>query len=377
MTRMLAAAAAFALLAAPAVAQVQTEMGEIDGATYRIDVPEEWNGDLIVMNHGYSPTPRIPRDGDPSARSLVYLDRGYAVAQSSYSAGGWAHEQAIVDNEKMIDHFIAEHGEPGRIFASGGAMGASITMMSVELQPEIYDGGLVTCCGALIPAIEWMNDDFEHLALFEHYFPGVAPPLVGPLNGMAYNDPELREAVQAALDANPEAAERYRRVIDRKPEDTAFWTTFKTYLIHEAQERSGGNPFDNTTRIYIVDDEDLATINRAVPRYAADPEAVDYLRQWPPSTGELEVPLMILSPVYDPIVPVSSVIDYLDRARDAGAEDMVALQWFDHEGHGSTTSAEVAAAFDALVAWVDGGPKPFTGPGDMSVNETDDDGAEE
>jgi hypothetical protein len=46
-----------------------------------------------------------------------------------------------------------------------------------------------------------------------------------------------------------------------------------------------------------------------------------------------------------------------------GADDMVAFQFFDHFGHGSVTTPEVAAAFDDLLAWMKGGPKPKNGHG--------------
>lgn len=67
---------------------IKAETGIIDGATYRIDMPTKWNGGVVVMNHGCSPEPRIPAAGAPSARLRVFPDRGFAVAQSSYSRGG-------------------------------------------------------------------------------------------------------------------------------------------------------------------------------------------------------------------------------------------------------------------------------------------------
>ena len=144
---------------------VKTERGVIDGATYRIDVPANWNKGVVISNHGYdaNTTPRQPPAvaTAPSARLRVFLDRGFAVAQSSYSKGGWALEQAMADNTKLIRYFESKHGKIETLIASGGAMGASITMMSVEAQPELYDAGLVTCCSGLAPHLEAMNNNFE------------------------------------------------------------------------------------------------------------------------------------------------------------------------------------------------------------------------
>ncbi|HEY7797604.1 MAG TPA: DUF6351 family protein [Hyphomonadaceae bacterium] len=349
---------------------VKTERGVIDGATYRIDVPANWNKGVVISNHGYdaNTTPRQPPAiaTAPSARLRVYLDRGFAVAQSSYSRGGWALEQAMADNTKMISYFESKHGKIETLIASGGAMGASITMMSIEAQPELYDAGLVTCCSGLAPHLEAMNNNFELMVLFDYYFPGVMPPPVGPLNGYT-NSQEMTRKVQAALDANPEKAEIFRRLWGRQKEHVASSFTFQSYIIHEAQERSGGLPFSNDTTIYNVDD-DIQKVNEGVKRYKADKGANEYLKKWFTSTGKLQRPLFIMSPIYDPTVPVQNTEAYVDIVRRAGYDDMMVFQTYDHFGHGSTTTPEVANAFDALLAWMKGGPKPPSGRG-ITINE--------
>ncbi len=362
---LLCAPVAFAQQTLAPAGYVKTETGVIDGATFRIDMPAKWNKSVVVMNHGYSPEPRIPQAGAPSARLRVFLDRGFAVAQSSYSRGGWAVEQALTDNVKMLKHFETKYGAPDTVIATGGAMGASVTTASVETQPDIYDAGLVTCCSGLDARLENMNWNFEMLALFDYYFPDVMPPVVGPLNGMPYsigaNSPTAAK-VQAALDANPEKAEIFRRAWGRKKEDVASTVAFHSYLIHEAQERSGGNPFSNETTIYFVDD-DITAVNKGVKRHRADPGANTYLKTWYTATGKPQKPLLILQPIYDPIVPSDTTEAYMALVRRNGGEKNVAFQIFDHYGHGSITTAEVAVAFDELLAWMKGGPKPKDGDG--------------
>ena len=376
MSLKLAALCAAALLSAsvmpPALAQPtpvatapafdgKTEMGEIDGAVFRIDVPAKWNKGLVIMNHGYSPEPRKPQPGAISTRAKTFTDRGYAVAQSSYSQGGWAIEQAMQDNEKLRKYFVKKYGATASVFATGGAMGASTTMTSVELYPEVYTGGLITCCGTMLQPLESMQGSFRMMVLFDYYFPNVLPPPVGPLNGFMYGG-DTDKKVQAALDANPQKAEIFRRTTGRRMEHLANHVTFQTYINHEYQQRAGGLPFDNSTYIYTLDD-DPAVVNAGVKRYFADPKAMDYARKWYASKGDLKKPLMIMSPVYDPVVTINNTTGYIDVVRNAGHIDKVAMQWFDHEGHGALSEAEVGAAFDALVAWTKGGPKPPTGHG--------------
>jgi pimeloyl-ACP methyl ester carboxylesterase len=362
-------AAPQAVAAAKPASDVKTETGVIDGASFRIDMPANWNHGLIIMNHGYSPEPRKPADGPPTTRITLFTDRGFAVAQSSYSKGGWAIEEAMTDNEKMRKYFVKKYGKTNSVIATGGAMGASVTVASVENHPEIYDAGLVTCCSGLDPRLENMNHNFELLALFEYYFPGVLPPVVGPLNGYAYSigKSPTSDKIQKALDANPDKAEIFRRVWGRKKEDVATTVAFHTYLIHEAQERSGGNPFTNVTTLYQVDD-DLTKVNSGVQRHAADPGKDAYLKKWYTASGKTTKPLMILEPIYDPIVPVQTTEAYVALAKRAGSEDKVAFQFFDHYGHGSVTTPEVTAAFDDLLKRMKGGPKPMSGHG---VNRAD------
>lgn len=346
--------------AAPAADNLKTEMGEIDGASFRIDVPANWNHGLVIMNHGYSMDPRKPQPGAASARIKVFTDRGYAVAQSSYSKGGWAAEQAIADNEKLRQYFVKRYGKTTSLWATGGAMGASITMIEVEMHPELYSGGLATCCGTMVQS-EGLNANFRMLALFDYYFPGVQPPLIGPLNGYTYGGASDAK-IKAALEADPQKAEMFRRTTGRRLADLPNHVSFQTYIIHEAQERSGGNPFDNSTFLYVTDDEQ-AKVNDGVKRYEADPKAEGYLKKWYTPTGKPQKPLFIMEPVYDPVVSVQFVTGYVDIARKNGGLGNVAFQFFDHEGHGALTNEEVAAAFDQLVAWSKGGPKPRDGHG--------------
>ncbi|MET0504256.1 MAG: hypothetical protein ABWZ85_02935, partial [Luteibacter sp.] len=55
--------------------------GKLHDALYRIDIPANWNGDLVMLMHGYQPvgapvsTPMVPADATP-----VFLKKGFAVA---------------------------------------------------------------------------------------------------------------------------------------------------------------------------------------------------------------------------------------------------------------------------------------------------------
>src|SRR6476660_6762250 len=79
--------------------------GEINGAPYRIRVPEVWNGTLLSFAHGYRDKADHPGEIDnrnadiaPSAAlEAPLLAQGYAPAGSAYKDNGWAIGDATLD----------------------------------------------------------------------------------------------------------------------------------------------------------------------------------------------------------------------------------------------------------------------------------------
>src|SRR5579872_4788603 len=94
-----------ALVAAASVsAAAHVELGEINGARFRIDMPEKWNGGLVVYCHGYSETPGT-YDDKPNPFIDTFTNQGYAFIQSGYAAGGWAIQEGVQDVEELRRYF--------------------------------------------------------------------------------------------------------------------------------------------------------------------------------------------------------------------------------------------------------------------------------
>src|SRR5258707_10623533 len=60
----------------------KTETGEINGARFRIDVPEQWNGSLVMYCHGYRPVAGKFANPKPNPTLDVFLKEGYPVVQA-------------------------------------------------------------------------------------------------------------------------------------------------------------------------------------------------------------------------------------------------------------------------------------------------------
>src|SRR6266566_2802351 len=52
-------------------------------ASYKIEVPSDWNGTLVLYSHGYSFTPIAATDVGDAATGAWLLSHGYALAGSS------------------------------------------------------------------------------------------------------------------------------------------------------------------------------------------------------------------------------------------------------------------------------------------------------
>jgi len=165
-----------ALLSLTALSFAQKlETGAINGAAFRIDVPSNWNGSLVVYCHGYNPQPVKYNDQKLPPFLQVFIDQGFAVAQSGYAAGGWAIQEAAVDTESVRRYFIGKYGRPKETFITGHSMGGFLTMMLMETNPTSYDAGLPLCGPLAAPTWFMSRAAFDGLVLFNYFFPSVLP----------------------------------------------------------------------------------------------------------------------------------------------------------------------------------------------------------
>jgi hypothetical protein len=342
-----------------------TEVGLLDGAAYRIDVPSNWNHSLVVYYHGYAlrgASFHIAARLDGQQQPM--FDRGYAVAQSAYSRGGWALEQAYPETEALRRYFIKAYGQPRETYVTGGSMGGELVSITLELNPKPYLGGL-DLCGSVGPTYDVFGRRFAMRAAFDHYFPDVMPPLV-PVPSNYEDSVADTDKVLAALRANPAAATLMRTLTGLHSDadlahDIAYWT----FVVGDMQKRGGGNPFDNRNTIYSGTNPSNAAsdleLNDKVKRYAANPQARQYLQRHYTPSGRLGRPMLALHTIYDPVVQVSQLSLYDRTVQAAGAGDNLVQEYVDREGHCNFTEEQIGDAFDSLVRWTHNGPRPTPG----------------
>ena len=209
------------------------------------------------------------------------------------------------------------------------------------------------------------NRRFALRAAFDYYFPDVMPRLVRVPSNYE-NSIEDRDKVLDALRDNPVGAMEMRNLTGLHTDanlahDIAYWT----FVVKDLQQRAGGNPFDNRNVVYAgtsaIDSGDDFALNAGVKRYAAAPQARAYLvRHYSPS-GRLGRPMLALHTIYDPTVQISQLELYGYEVQAAGAGQNLVQQIVNREGHCNFTEDEIGDAFDEMVRWTKGGPRPTPG----------------
>lgn len=120
-------------------------------APARVEVPEGWNGTLVLYSHGYFP-PDFPTEGIALTNSekteTWLLDHGYALAASNFTTPvGFHVESAYVDQLALLDWFDANIAEPRQVVATGQSMGGVVATRLGEEHPGRIDG-VAAVCGA-------------------------------------------------------------------------------------------------------------------------------------------------------------------------------------------------------------------------------------
>lgn len=354
----LLACATCALAREPVPATI--EMGTLEGAAYRIDIPKDWNHSLVVFYHGYAVTPVTWKDDERISPMFDgMLKRGYAVIQSAYSATGWAVDEGAKDTERLRKAFVAKHGEPKQTLVSGMSMGGTLTAMTIERQPDTYAGAL-SLCGAIEPSDRLMQRDFALRAAFDYYFPNVLGALV-PVPADFLPTDAVIEKVKAAMRANPKGTRAllsFYGVGDATTLPDVI--VFNTFEVREMQQRMRGNPFGNADLVYTNTGDDFA-LNANVARYRADAASAQRMARFYTPTGQLTRPLLALHDTGDPLVPASTAFEYALAAQRAGHGDNFVQQFVNKEGHCVFTPEEIDRAFGELLDWVNAGRRPPSG----------------
>ncbi len=362
--------------------------GVLDGAGYRIEVPENWNGLLVMYAHGYrGEGPALTVDSPPIRQYLIA--NGYAWAASSYSTNFYDVRTGVEDTNNLALNFADITGEmaPTKTYIMGVSMGGHVTAAAIEAETAANANHKVSYAAAM-PAcgvVGGGDTEFNYLLNFTFAAQHVAD--MGP--NMFPNTDFDQSAIDAVLwDTVPSFAQQgvptedglalediVRQLSggDRPVFEQGFRGGYYNVVMGTGGRDGTVNGIlardftTNTGFVYQFDaDDDLSDaeqmFNDSILRVMADPNAnppqPDGLRWLPRVNGEFNIPVVSLHGLGDLYVPFVHEQIYRQRAEANGNGDMLVQRAIRSAPHCDFTGAELVSGFQAMIDWEQNGTKP-------------------
>ncbi|WP_261957709.1 alpha/beta hydrolase [Streptomyces nigrescens] len=387
--------------------------GELaDGAQWIADVPQDFNGTLMLFSHGFGPL-QARNAPDPKTRDAL-LKRGYALIGSSYSGSSlWALNVAVKDQFDTLSAVRKKVGavrEPKRTLAWGESMGGLINALVAQRGRGRVDGAL-SACGILAGGIgfnEYQTDgDYAINQLLVSGSSGSSGGTGKQIKVSGFSsDEEATASGKALADAVRRAQStvrgRARTALVAALRNQPNWSsgrqppTVHDYEAREEQQAEGlvrmSLPFTLGARYQVekaqggplysnvgVDyarllrhsrdlpqvralykkagldlDQDLAKLTRNA-HTEADPDAVRNMERTAVPSGHLAVPNLTLHTTDDPLNPAPQESEYARTVRSAGDGSMLRQTYVHATGHCTFRPGNWLAALNALEHRLDSG----------------------
>jgi hypothetical protein len=363
--------------------------GVLGGAGYRIEVPKNWNGKLVMYAHGYAGTGNDLVVTTPSALRRYLLDNGFAWAASSYTKNYYDVRVGVEDTNALALEFnkiAAARGRtlaaPSRIYLTGHSMGGHITAAAIETEAATHAKNKVKYDGAMpLCGVTGDTDLFDYFGAYQalaQYFAGVPkyptanwPDVSALVRANLFTTfstvptaqgLKLRDAIQNLTGG---ARPIFTQGFANSGLQGVVWGTFGgdgtiTGILNKAVIDTNRFVFQLDADPAISAEED--TLNKTVLRSTAVAEAnrlrSDGLRWIPKVNGEFSIPVVSLHTLGDMYVPFHMMQLHRQRAVAKGNGDRLVTRAIRAPSHCDFTFAEQVAGFSDLVKWVEQGVKP-------------------
>lgn len=350
-----------------ALAGAKAYYGEYAGGAYHIEIPDNWNGELVLYAHGYAGEGNVVRVQNPSAAWREHMIKnGFAWAASSYRCNSYVPGIGLQDTILLTGLFYDVNGgkAPERTYLTGASMGGHVTLLGMHEYPTAFAGAMALC-----PAGPTLFDYF-----------GANGAAAEVVTGLKFGGGEASSATLAKMMAQFGTAPNY----------TAKGLAMASIMIHST---GGPRPFvlDGLTNYFqrtisgskLAGDPGLLTaaastqdweyaigtghgltaaaINAQARRMEGDPSyrgSETPYAELAPFSGEIERPLITLHTTGDMFVPIFLERDLYKAVNAAGNTDLLVQRMYRDANHCGFSPVEVIKAFDDMVAWARGGEKP-------------------
>jgi len=366
--------------------------GEIDGAAWIGQIPDDWNGDLVIYAHGYrGEGTDLTVDAAPEFEFLVA--EGYAWAASSYRRNSYDPGIGVRDSRNVtfeMERLLKQsNGFVDNTYLTGLSMGGHVTAAGIERYPWLYDGALPMC--GVVGDVE-LFDYFLDYNLGAAAIAGLPPTFPSPvpdwtsttvldIKAALSTTPDAEWAggfaqIQGAASPLTEAGETFKDFVEigsggeRVDFDVAwnFWhgladpTGNFFFGLGEGDGTIANRPglvAQNSDMSYA--DEYGFDIDDDVKRQTASPGTRN---RWmisnpaPIIKGKPQVPVLAIHTTGDLFVPIEMEQIYAREVQANNRGDLLVQRAIRDVGHCTFTSEEIQQSYTDLFGWVESGVRP-------------------
>jgi hypothetical protein len=386
-------------LCSPALAQTLTTDNGIlpDGTEYRIDYPDNFNGNLLI---GLDYAGGQYRNEE----SALLLSQGYALAGTTRLVTGWDTEASVGNQLQTLDIYESLHGRAEHTLSYGRSLGAHTGSVIVHYHHERFDGALLACGGLAGVVGMWNqkmdamfvvktllaegNPNYPVMQIPDDFAERARPAWLNMLE-KAQETPQgrARIALAAVLGQLPvwaDGAKELAQAYDLEGLQEGLYDSLGGSPLplagqamssrNELTRRSGGSISFNTGvdyremlhqlknadivyelyRMAELDlDADLDTLAEA-PRVTADPQALQWVSRqvW---HGQLPFPVLTLNNIGDNISGMSAQQFFGSVVEEAGRAELLRQSYVNSAGHCGFSPAETATAVATLIERIESG----------------------
>jgi dienelactone hydrolase len=344
--------------------------GKYDGGLYRIEIPEKWNGELVLFAHGFvsnaGPNGSALRVGTHRIREHL-VQHGFAWAASSYRCNGYVPGQGLLDTMALSDLFAKSNDgrAPQRTYLTGESMGGHVTLLGMQEFPTAFAGGLAMC-----PAGSELFDYFTAVSAAAEVLTGVqfhaesVPQDLAKMSELLGKPPDYTEkgrqlaSVELQISGGPRPfameglSSRFLANIGTGPAALVGSTTPSNRAVDTAHIKYAIDPGLGVT---------AGALNERARRKTGDAQvrsANGPYEEVVPFDGKFERPVMTMHGTGDLYVPIFLEQSLKRAVIAAGADKLLTQRLYRIGAHCQFSQPEMIQAFDDLVKWVREGVKP-------------------
>jgi pimeloyl-ACP methyl ester carboxylesterase len=378
------------LLDSSGKASSTTYVGISAQASYRIEVPNHWNGQLLLYAHPYQGLGNVAWVDSPQLRSW-FVANGFAWAASSFAASGYDVAQGVADTFDLLKVFAARtHRAPKSIYLDGESMGGQVASVTAEEHRGVFAGVMDACAPVSVAALSdyYLGVNATAAALTKtgisfptqaslasalqyevsvttQVLPGLGTGSVGAAGSELSAAGKQWATAVSYLSGGPRpgfaSALAYWNSVSYGPL-TGMPTLFDLYpgLDGGTLGFAPGNVTTNLGVVYHADSSSVATtadraLNADVLRVRATTSSVPGA---PSVQGDPAIPVLALYGTGDLFVPLSTGQAYARAMAAHGESGLFAARAIRDVRHCDFSTAELSQGFSALVSWAQTGIRP-------------------